>query len=65
MKTKTEKQIEELATYEQEAQKDLKEINDAYDQNKDEVTKYLLDQIMNIRLDLPKVVIGNFEENME
>ena len=25
----------------------------------------LLDNIMNVKLDLPKVVIGNFEENLD
>ena len=63
VKEKTDVKIQELDRYEQEAQADLDEIYQSYDDNKEAVTAMLLDQIMNIKLDLPKVVIGNFEEN--
>ena len=63
VKEKTDVKIQELDKYELEAKDDLKEIHEAYEENKDAVTAMLLDQIMNIKLDLPRVVIGNFEEN--
>ena len=57
------KDQEDLKQYEERAEKDVKEIRTQYNQNKDKVKTYLLDNIMNINLVVPKVVIGNFEKD--
>ena len=33
--------------------------------NKEKVIDLLMDNIMNIKMELPRVVIGNFEENIK
>ena len=57
------KDQKDLKQYEERAEKDVKEIRTQYNQNKDKVKTYLLDNIMNINLVVPKVVIGNFEKD--
>ena len=51
--------------YEDQAGAELNEIKKDYETNKDKVADMLLDNIMNVKLDLPKVVIGNFEGALE
>ena len=48
--------------YEDLADKDVEEIKASYAQHKEEVLELLLDRIMNVQIELPKVVIGNFEQ---
>ena len=57
------KDQEDLKQYEERAEKDVKDIRAQYNQNKDKVKTFLLDNIMNINLVVPKVVIGNFEKD--
>jgi hypothetical protein len=43
----------------------VREIRVAFDKNKGKVVNLLMESIMNVQLSLPKVVVGNFEENLE
>lgn len=62
LKTQKEKEASDLKQYEDAAKAEVKVISAAYDKNKDKVVDLLMESIMNIKLSLPKVVIGNFEE---
>ena len=39
----------------------MREIRNAYEQNKEKVVGLLLDNIMKVNLIVPKVVVGDFE----
>ena len=58
------KESEALKVYEEQAEKDIKEIRINYEANKDKVTDMLMERIMEVKIELPKVIIGNFEENL-
>ena len=64
LQERTEREAENLAVYEQEATADIEAIRTDFEENKDKVGELLLNYIMEVKLDLPKVVVGNFEENM-
>ena len=53
-----------LQVYEDQADKDVLEIQAAFKKNKDAVEVLLLNRIMNVEIELPKVVVGNFEKHM-
>ena len=61
---KKERESENLQIYEDQADKDVAEIQVSYAANKEAVLELLLDRIMNVQIELPKVVIGNFEKDM-
>ena len=65
LQVKKDKETEELKKYEESAAEEVKQIRADFDSNKDEVMKLMIDNILNINISLPKVVIGNFEEDME
>ena len=58
-------QTDDLQQYEDQAQKEIKEIRAQYAAHKDEVKDMLLDKIMDVNYELPKVVIGNFEKQLD
>ena len=58
------KESEGLKVHEEQAEKDIKEIRVNYEANKDKVTEMLMERIMDVKIELPKVIIGNFEENL-
>ena len=64
IKAQRDREGENLAVYEQEASSDIHSIRQDYENNKDKVGTMILDYIMEVKLDLPKVVVGNFEANM-
>ena len=64
LQIKKERESENLQVYEDQADKDVAEIQKSFAQNKEAVLELLLDRIMNVQIELPKVVIGNFEKSM-
>ena len=62
IKAEKEKEMEDLKQHEASAGRDIREIRAAFEKNKDKVVTLLMDTIMDVKLTLPKVVIGNFEE---
>ena len=42
--------------------KDIKEINDNFDDNKDKVVDFLFERVINVKYEVPDVVKGFFEE---
>ena len=58
------KESEALKVYEEQAKKDILEIRENYEANKDKVTEMLMERIMDVQIELPRVVVGNFEENL-
>ena len=60
-----EKETSELKAYEDQAKEEVREIRLDFEANKQKVVDLLLQSIMNINLTLPKVVIGNFEDNIQ
>ena len=52
----------ELEELEKTTENEIKEISQQYTENKEKVIKLLLDNIMSVDLEIPKVVIGKFEE---
>ena len=44
---------------------DVKIIRESFESNKDEVVEMLMARIMDVKLELPRVVVGNFEENLK
>ena len=64
IRTEKEQEASDLKQYEDAAQAEVEKIRSAFDQNKDKVVSLLLDSIMEVKLTLPRVVVGNFEENM-
>ena len=65
IKIQMSKQTDELQQYEDQAARDVVQIKACYDANRDKVIELLMDRIMNVTIELPKVVIGNFEKIME
>ena len=59
---KKQEEREDLKKYEDAADADVKEIRIQYAKNKDAVCEILMKNVMNVNLNLPKVVVGNFEE---
>ena len=64
-KAQKDKEADLLQVYADQAGTELDEIKADYDKNRDVVAEMLLDSIMNVKLELPKVVIGNFEGTLE
>jgi len=62
IRTDREKEAENLKQYEEAAANEVTKIRGAYDKNKEKVMDLLMASIMNVQLTLPRVVIGNFEE---
>ena len=60
-----EQEADDLQQYEDAAQREVTLIRSAYDKNQHKVVDLLMGSIMNVKLSLPKVVVGNFEENMQ
>ena len=63
--TQKEKESENLQIYEDQADKDVAEILESYKKHETDVLELLLDRIMNVKIELSKVVIGNFETTMD
>ena len=61
---KRERESENLQVYEDQAEKDVIEIQAQFERNKAAVEELLLARIMNVQIELPKVVVGNFEKQM-
>ena len=59
------KKIEQLAANERVAREELIGITEAFEANKASVKDMLLQHILEVQLDLPMVVIGNFDENIK
>ena len=49
----------------EETQKTLRQINEQYEANKDKALAYVFDSIIKINIEIPEVVIGNFESKFE
>ena len=64
LQVKRERESENLQVYEDQAEKDVIEIQAQFERNKAAVEELLLDRIMNVQIELPKVVVGNFEKQM-
>ena len=58
------KESDDLQKYEDKAREDVALIREDFHNNKDKVVDMMMDAIMNVKFELPRVVIGNFEENM-
>ena len=54
-----------LVKYDAEAEKDIEAIQDLFERNKAATVDLLLKNVLDVRLDVPKVVVQNFEETME
>ena len=65
LQRRQEAESEALKVYEQKAQEETKDIRESFEANKDKVVEMLMARIMNVELELPRVVIGNFEQNLK
>ena len=63
--TEMNKEQDDLKIYEEEARVDVIKIQQSYEANKEAVMIMLMERIMNVELEIPKVVIGNFEKNLD
>ncbi len=52
---------EDQAEKEAETQEEITRIESEYEENKENVIEYLIGQVMNVNLEIPKVVRGDFE----
>ena len=52
---------EDQAEKEAETQEEITRIENEYEENKENVIEYLIGQVMNVNLEIPKVVRGDFE----
>ena len=59
------KENEGLVRYDAEAEQDIQNINSLFEQNKEKTVELLLKNVLDVRLEVPKVVIQNFEETLE
>ena len=62
IKIQMSKQTEDLKQYEDQAERDVIMIKACYEANGEKVIDLLMDRIMNVKLELPKVVMGNFDK---
>ena len=65
LQRRQEKESEALKVYEQQAQEETKDIRESFEANKDKVTEMLMARIMDVKLELPRVVVGNFEKDLK
>ena len=65
LQRRQEKESEALKVYEQKAQEETKDIRESFEANKDKVTEMLMARIMDVKLELPRVVVGNFEQDLK
>jgi hypothetical protein len=56
-----ERERENLAQYNVEAEKEVRNINTGFEENKQEVVTSLLKKVMDVELVVPQVVIADFE----
>ena len=61
-KKKKDLENSDLASYEEKAKADIVNIRRQFESNKGRVGAIITEAILNVKLDLPKVVVGNFEE---
>ena len=61
-KAKKDNEQTDLQSYEDQATADIVRIRAQFEKNRENVGAILTEAILNVKLDLPKVVIGNFEE---
>ena len=61
-KQKKDVEQEELQSYEDQAQSEIAKIRSQFEQNKGRVGDIIKQSILNVKLELPKVVVGNFED---
>ena len=52
---------EDQAEKEAETQEEITRIESEYEENKENVIEYLIGKVMNVNLEIPKVVRGDFE----
>ena len=53
--------MEDQADIEAETQKEIESIRGDYDENKDNVIDFLIDRVVDVDLEIPKVVKGDYE----
>ena len=54
--------MEDQADIEAETQKEIESIRGDYDQNKDNVIDFLIDRVVDVDLEIPKVVKGDYSD---
>uniref|UniRef100_A0A7S3CMW3 V-type proton ATPase subunit G n=1 Tax=Strombidium rassoulzadegani TaxID=1082188 RepID=A0A7S3CMW3_9SPIT len=65
LKKQRERQTDDLEVYEQQADAEVELIRASFEENKERTIELLLDRIMNVKIDIPRVVVGNFEKQLE
>jgi V-type H+-transporting ATPase subunit G len=52
--------MEDQADIEEETNREITSIQEDYDENKDKVIDFLIDRVMNVDLEIPRVVKGDY-----